>query len=87
MVEYSDEDLERFAPNDKVLPKLLDARKRGDEEEENRLMREMIYPAESLLGMKESLGADWIREMGLRTDEADRKYGKGWLDRDVVTEN
>lgn len=83
MVEYSDDDLERFAQNDSVLPKLIDARRRGDQAEEERLMREIIYPAESLLGLKETLGADWIREKGIRTDEADRKYGKGWLDRDV----
>lgn len=84
MIEYSKEDLERFAPNDDVLPALLDAVKRGDEAEEHRLMKLMIYPAESLMGFKEAFGADWIRQMGLRTDEADRKYGKGWLDRDVV---
>lgn len=83
MVEYTDEDLARFAPNDDVLPRLLDARRRGDQAEEDRLMREMIYPAEALLGFKEALGAAWIREKGIRTDEADRKFGKGWLDRDV----
>lgn len=83
MTTYSEIDLARFAPNDVVLPQLLDAIQRGDEAEENRLMGQMIYPAESLLVLKELLGADWIRTMGLRTDEADRVFGKDWLDRHV----
>lgn len=83
MAEYSETDLDRFARNDELLPLVLDAARRGDEAEEDRLMRQMIYPAESLLWLKDFLGADQVRAMGLRTDEADRKFGKGWLDRHV----
>ncbi|MBS4047918.1 MAG: hypothetical protein ACK4FJ_17020 [Ferrovibrio sp.] len=83
MAEYSETDLNRFARNDELLPLVLDAARRGDEAEEDRLMRQMIYPAESLLWLKDFLGADQVRAMGLRTDEADRQFGKGWLDRHV----
>jgi hypothetical protein len=83
MTTLTDTDLVRFAPNDVVLPQLLDAIQRGDDAEEQRLMSQMIYPAASLLVLKEFLGADWIRAMGLRTDEADRAFGKDWLDRHV----
>lgn len=83
MTTYSEVDLARFAANDAVLPELFDAIIRGDEAEEIRLMAQVIYPAESLLTLKDMLGADWIRSMGIRTDEADRLFGKDWLDRHV----
>lgn len=83
MADYTDDDLNRFAQNDELLPLVLDAALRGDTAEESRVMQQMIYPAESLLWLKDFLGADQVRAMGLRTDEADRKFGKGWLDRHV----
>jgi len=85
MVEYSKQELERFASNDAILPQLLDAKKRGDAARAAELRSQIIYPAEALLAVKETRGADWIRARNLRTDDADRKYGADWLDRDVVS--
>lgn len=84
MTDFTDDDLERFAPNDALLQQLGEAEARGDEAEADAIRRQIIYPAETLLAIKESRGADWLRSRGWRLDEADRKYGKGWLDRDVV---
>jgi hypothetical protein len=37
-------------------------------------------PAHSLMSCKVNLGADFIRQKGLKTDSADAAYGPGWLD-------
>jgi hypothetical protein len=37
-------------------------------------------PAHSLMSCKVNLGADFIREKGLKTNTADAEYGPGWLD-------
>jgi Recombinase. len=84
MINYSAEDLERFAPNDELLDKLFDAEKRGDEAAAEEIRRQILYPAETLLAIKETRGADWLRRRGWRLDEAERKYGKDWLDRDIA---
>jgi len=39
-------------------------------------------PAHSLMFLKNSRGAQFIRELGFNTVNADEKYGPGWLDRD-----
>jgi hypothetical protein len=77
------EQVERLSPNGKLLHLLGEARKRGDEEAERELRKQIVYPAEALLAAKINLGADWIRNEGLRTETAEEKYGKDWLDRDI----
>jgi len=39
-------------------------------------------PAHSLMRLKKSQGAQFIRDMGFNTSKADMAYGAGWLDRD-----
>jgi len=39
-------------------------------------------PAHSLMRLKESRGAQFIRDFGFNTSKADEKYGPGWLDKD-----
>ncbi|TCS59953.1 hypothetical protein [Varunaivibrio sulfuroxidans] len=82
MIEYTKEELERFAPNDPVLDKLQEATERGDEEAEIRYFRQLILPAVSLLVMKETMGAEWVVEQRLNTSEAVRVFGEDWLERD-----
>ena len=38
-------------------------------------------PAYSLSFLKKKRGADFIRKLNFNTTEADKTYGKGWLDR------
>ena len=42
--------------------------------------QQLIVPATALMAAKKSMGADWVREQGLRTETAEAKYGKNWLD-------
>lgn len=82
MIEYTDDELKRYAVNDEILAQVIEAERSGDKAHAMELRRKMVYPPAALLGLKESLGADWIREHGLDTTEADRKFGKGWMERD-----
>ncbi|WP_336294017.1 hypothetical protein [Bartonella sp. CB169] len=41
-------------------------------------------PAHTLLGLKKRCGAQFIRDMGFPTKDADEAYGSDWLDRDVI---
>ena len=66
----------------RVIHRMQRARDRGDMETYRRLQRKMNVPAETLMAAKRSMGADWIRSRGFRTELADAKYGPGWLDRD-----
>lgn len=77
MAMSEEERQERLALSDA----LRDAMRRGDTEEYFELMKRIEAPAEALLALKNSAGADWIREKGLNTKRADEKYGPGWLDR------
>lgn len=83
MRSYSEEELKLFEPNDEILDRLFEARARGDEAAETRCFQQLIFPADALLAVKETRGADWVRRQGIRTDDADRVFGPGWLDRDV----
>jgi len=38
-------------------------------------------PAHSLMRLKNSEGADFIRNLGFNTTKADAAYGPGWLDK------
>jgi len=39
-------------------------------------------PAHSLMRLKKSRGAQFIREMGFNTTNAEKRYGVDWLDRE-----
>ena len=60
----------------------MDAIRARDREKTDEIERRMIYPSFILKGIKEIMGADYIREMGLNTTDADLVYGPGWLDED-----
>jgi len=38
-------------------------------------------PAHALMAAKNVNGADWIKQKGLRTETAEKRYGKDWLNR------
>ena len=40
----------------------------------------VALPADTLMGLKDRRGAQFIRDMNLNTIEADTVYGSGWLD-------
>ena len=56
--------------------------KRADRYDEAALYRQqLIAPAEALMVLKQSRGAQVIRDWNLRTETAEAKYGEDWLDR------
>ena len=67
--------------NSKILVAMLEAEDRGDKAESDRLFSALEIPAHTLMAIKETRGADWIRSRKLNTRLADEKYGPGWLDR------
>ena len=80
-LELTEEQEQRLTPNGRLLAKILEAQKRGDEDLASELRMDLIIPAETLMATKKNMGADWIRSEGLRTETAEEKYGKDWLDR------
>lgn len=77
------EQVERLSPNGKLLYLVGEAERRGDEETVRELQKQIVYPAEALLAVKRNMGANWIRQRGFRTETAEAKYGKDWLDREI----
>ena len=73
---------EELAEDRKLTWDFLDARRRGDWEEVDRLVRKMQFPACCLMAGKKLFGADFIRKRGYDTTLADKAYGPGWLDRE-----
>ena len=73
---------EEWAEQEDLQLEIIDAVKARDGEKRDELERRMIYPSFILKGIKEIMGADYIREMGLNTVDADLVYGPGWLDED-----
>jgi len=69
------------AENTRLVHAFADAVSAGDDAEADRLRRMALFRPESLMAIKNTLGADHIRQRGYRTDLADRQYGHGWLDR------
>jgi len=59
-----------------------EAGKAGDEETAWAWLSLAEMPAHTLLRLKRTQGAGFIREMGLNTTSADAAYGAGWLDRE-----
>jgi len=84
MIEYTKEDLERFAPNDVLLDQLDVAQEAGDLELVAKVRQKIIYPAESLLAFRDNMGAEEIIAMGLNDSECVRKYGKDWLYNEAI---
>ena len=66
--------------NSKILVAMWEAEDRGDQAEADHLFSDLDIPAHTLMAIKETRGADWIRSRNLRTHLADEKYGPGWLD-------
>ena len=73
---------EEWAEQESLEFELLDALRARDKEKTNEIRRRMIYPSFILKGIKRVMGADYIREVGLNTVDADLVYGPGWLDED-----
>ena len=69
--------------NDEAVHLVVEAVQRGDHETARELRKQVIYPAEALLAAKRNMGAEWIRAQGYKTETAEAKYGKDWLDRDI----
>jgi len=59
-----------------------EARRANDMKASWAWMARAAIPAHSLMRLKQSRGAQFIREFGFNTINADEKYGPGWLDRD-----
>lgn len=70
-----------MSENCAILAESAAADRAGDEEAASEWLKLAEIPAHALLSAKKRHGADWIRASGLRTDTAERAYGKDWLDR------
>ena len=54
---------------------------REDKWDEAAILRQQaLLPAHALMAAKKLSGAQWIRDRKLRTELAEEKYGKNWLD-------
>ena len=73
---------EEWAEQEALQFEFMDAIKARDREKKDEIRRRIIYPSFILQGIKEIRGADYIREAGLNTTDADLVYGPGWLDED-----
>ena len=80
-VDLTEEDFAESEAQVKVLEAIHEAEDRGVRAAVLALYKQLIVPAEALMVAKECHGADWIRERGYDTRQADEKYGEGWLDR------
>ena len=82
MIEYTEEELERLAPNDDILPLINAAVKAGDREEEVRQIKRLVLPAGACLTLKANRGAEAVRNGGYNVSEAMIKFGPDWLEKD-----
>ena len=83
MTQLTPDQVAQLSPNGQLLHQVGEAMRNGDEETARELRKQVIYPAEALLAAKRNMGADWIRKQGFRTETAEAKYGKDWLDREI----
>ena len=83
MTKLTPDQVAQLTPNGQLLHRLIEATQAGDEETASKLHKQVIYPAEALLAAKRNMGAEWIRAEGYRTETAEAKYGKDWLDKDI----
>ncbi len=65
----------------KLLADITTAKQAGDYEKAALLRQNLIAPAEALMALKRFRGAQVIRDWNLRTETAEAKYGKDWLDK------
>jgi hypothetical protein len=73
-------DREGLTQNGIYLAESVAAGEAGDEDAAWAWLALADLPAYTLMSCKDNLGADFIREKGLRTESADAEYGPGWLD-------
>ncbi len=67
---------------DQAVMDYVYAIRRRDLEEADKLVRKIKFPACCLMAGKKLFGADFMRENGYDTEEADKRFGPDWLDRD-----
>ncbi len=63
----------------KLLADIMEAQQRNDWDLADRLRQDLIIPAEALMALKRSRGAQVIKDWNLKTETAEAKYGKDWL--------
>ncbi|MCK5296726.1 MAG: hypothetical protein KAJ75_07525 [Alphaproteobacteria bacterium] len=49
------------------------------------LRKKIKYPAEALLSLKISEGAEALKKRGLNHERAEKAYGKDWLDKIIIS--
>ncbi|MFK7866400.1 MAG: hypothetical protein AB8B77_03065 [Alphaproteobacteria bacterium] len=80
IVSYlSDEEYNLLDDQGKLLAEITEAKINGDYEKAALLRQDLIIPAEALMALKRSSGAEAIISRNLRTETAEAKYGKNWL--------
>ena len=82
MIEFTEEELERLAPNDDILPLVNAAAEAGDREEEIRQFKRLVLPAGACLTLKATHGAEEVRNGGYNVSEAQLRFGPDWLEKD-----
>ena len=65
--------------NERYLDESDAAAKAGDMDTAWAWLRLAELPAHALMAAKNLNGADWIKQKGLRTETAEKRYGKDWL--------
>ena len=65
-----------------LLADFIEAVGRKDYKRTDELRPKIKFAASSLMATKRMFGADYIRRRGYNTENADAKYGPGWLDRE-----
>lgn len=70
-----------LTPNGRLLVEIMEAKQAGDDEKASLLRQNLIIPAEALMALKRSGGAQDIIDWKLRTETAEAKYGKDWLNK------
>ena len=79
----SDEEKIGLPQNGIYIAESMAADKAGDEQAAWEWLAMAEIPADALLSAKRRNGADWIRKHGLRTETAEKEYGKDWLERSI----
>ena len=80
-MRFEDETEEEAIRQCDYMEKQMEAMDRGDEEAMAKYDRLIKLAPSSLMAIKITCGADYIRENGFNTEYADAEYGPGWLDR------
>lgn len=81
---FCDRDIERPFSNQEAMDKLdafLAARKRGDDESALRIAQEFPLAPSLAQSMKRLYGAQAVRESGWDLSQAEKAFGRDWLDR------